>query len=77
MKKDQKPKRKWCNHIRSIEGNGFKSFWIIKMFAIFMKLKVNCRVPDSWEVCPICGAERPTQQNIKAAAMRAELDGVE
>jgi hypothetical protein len=31
-------------------------------------------VPRNWKVCPVCGAERPTRANKKAAELRFLMD---
>jgi len=59
-------KKDWCRHIKGEEYYiPRKSYWT--GFGIV--------IPLSWRMCPICGAERPTRTNIKAAKMVAELDG--
>lgn len=66
-----KPKT-WCRHIKwrcGIAANTFE-------FPVrdWTGHKIYIPVPRSWKLCPICGTERPTRTNIKAAKLQFEMD---
>jgi hypothetical protein len=62
----------WCRHItwndlsdRS-SGGGFAWWFVTKDKAVI--------VSKNWKVCPVCLAERPTRENVRAAELRFAMD---
>jgi ubiquitin C-terminal hydrolase len=58
---------KWCRHIhrRQYVGEIIYAWFFDGCYV----------VSQHWKVCPVCLKERPTKKNIKAAKLRAEMDG--
>lgn len=63
--------RKWCRHIYK---DGPPMQWNIDMKFREVPYAVQHTIPPAWRMCPICGAERPTRENIRAAQLRAAMD---
>lgn len=57
-------KKEWCKHIKFYTDS--KPSW---------RMNGWMPVPNSWKLCPICGAKRPTKANVSAAVNRAIQDG--
>lgn len=64
--------KRWCIHIKWRSGISV-SQWEMKVKS-WDSNWMYVPVPRSWEVCPICQAERPTKENIAAAQLRAAMD---
>jgi hypothetical protein len=58
-------KKKWCKHIK----------WTGEEWEFYYNTHPICLVLRAWKACPICLSERPTETNIAAAKLQAEMDG--
>lgn len=72
--------KKWCRHIKWDSYVQYDArttchvntpAWVIYCPT---PSSLELPVPRSWKVCPVCGAERPTKANTKAAAHCALMD---
>lgn len=59
----------WCEHIKWTEAIGGSSGWIIYD-------SMKCRIPDSWNICPIegCHVPRPKEQKKLAEILKKSTE---
>jgi len=62
----------WCSHItEGVRPDSHHEGWILYLDTTNAQV---ISVPRGWKMCPVCGAERPTAANKKAARHRFLMD---